>query len=80
MTKILKKSKNPKKKFLEKGALSVFKYTNYLPPCQKSEKTIEPLLRTMPNRQHRRTDWQTGNGYFIGPFWGEDPKKVLLNI
>ena len=38
--------------FLGKRVLSVFKYSNYLPSCKKSEKTIEPFLRKMPN-------WQT---------------------
>ena len=49
MTKFFKKSKNPEK------ALSVFKYSNYLPSCQKSEKAIEPLLRKTQNGHHRRT-------------------------
>ena len=31
--------------FLKKRTLSVFKYFNYLPSCQKSEKTNEPFLK-----------------------------------
>ena len=42
--------------FLKKRALSVIKYSNYLPTCQKSEKTND-----------RQTDRQTDNGNFIGP-------------
>ena len=42
--------------FLERKALSVFKYSDCLPLCQKSEKTNEPFLRKTPNwwtdRQH----------------------------
>ena len=70
-------TKTRKKKFLEKGALSVFKYSNYLPPCQKSEKSIEPFLRTMPNRQHRRTDRQL---LFYRTLLGRGSKKFFLNI
>ena len=33
--------------FLEKRALSVFQYLNYLPLCQKSEKPNEPFLRKL---------------------------------
>ena len=33
--------------FLEKRALSVFQYSNYLPLCQKSEKPNEPFLRNL---------------------------------
>ena len=46
--------------FLEKKALTVFTYSNYLPSCKKSEKTNEPSLRKMPNwRTDRQTDGQT---------------------
>ena len=38
-----------KNEFPGKRALSVFRYSNYLPSCQKSEKTIEPFLRKSPN-------------------------------
>ena len=38
------KMNSPRKK-----ALSVFKYSNYLPLCNKSEKTIMPFLRKMLN-------------------------------
>ena len=44
----------------KKRALLVFKYSNYLPLCQKSEKTNEPFLRKMPKGQ-------TDNSDFIGP-------------
>ena len=47
--------------FLEKG-LSVFKYSNFLSLCKKSEKTNDPFLRKMPNWQtnwHRQTGRQT---------------------
>ena len=37
--------------FQEKRALSVFKYSNYLPSPKKSEKTNGPFLRKTPNRQ-----------------------------
>ena len=33
--------------FLEERALSVFQYWNFLPLCQKSEKSNEPLLRKL---------------------------------
>ena len=35
--------------YWKKRALSVFKYSNYLPSRKKTEKTNEPLLRKMPN-------------------------------
>ena len=41
--------------FPGKRALSVFKYSNYLPLCKKNrpipEKNDDPFLRKMPNRQ-----------------------------
>ena len=40
----------------KKRSLSDFRYSNYLPSCQKSEKIKEPFLRKMLNW---RTDWQT---------------------
>ena len=43
--------------FLEKRALSVFKYSNYLPPCKKLEKTNEPFLRKILNWQCDRQQW-----------------------
>ena len=63
MTKLFKISKNPnlglfwvlfaqilaKINFLRKKKLSVFKYTNYLPSSQGSEKTNEPFRRKMLN-------------------------------
>ena len=45
--------------FLEKWTVSDVKYSNYLPPCQKSEKTNNPFLRKMSNsRMDRQTDGQ----------------------
>ena len=38
-----------KMNFLGKRALSVSKYSTYLPSFQKSEKTKEPFLRKMSN-------------------------------
>ena len=35
--------------FLEKRALSVFKYSDYVPSCKESEKSNNPILRKMPN-------------------------------
>ena len=49
--------------FLGKRALSVFRYSNYLTSCQKSEKTKKLFLRKMPNWW---TDRQTDVD-FIGP-------------
>ena len=64
--------------FPGKKALSVFKYSNYLTLCKKSEKTNDPFLRKMPDRQtdrqtdrqadgqtDRQTDRQTDNSDFI---------------
>ena len=44
--------------FLEKRALSLFRYSNYLTWCQKSQKTIEQFLREMPKLTDRQTDRQ----------------------
>ena len=35
--------------FLQKRALPVFKYSNYLSSCKKTEKTKDPFLRKIPN-------------------------------
>ena len=48
-------------------ALSVFKYSNYLPSCKKSETTNDPFLRKIQNWQtNRQTDrqqqFQVGRG------------------
>ena len=47
--------------FWKRGLWSVFKYSNYLPPCKKSGKTNDPFLRKMPNwptnRQTHRQRW-----------------------
>ena len=50
--------------FLEKRAQSVFKYSNYLPSCQKSEKKLmshswEKCHAKTDRQTHRRTDRQT---------------------
>ena len=59
---------------LEKGPLSVFKYSNCLLSYKKSEKTNNPFLRKMPNwwtdRQMDRQQWfyrtfPAGNYMFI---------------
>ena len=42
-------TKLAKMNFLEKRALSVLKYPNYLPSLQKIRKTNQPFLRKMPN-------------------------------
>ena len=63
--------------FPGKKAKSLFKYSNYLPSWQKSEKTNELFLRKMLNWQmDRQTDRQTGNGGFIGLSvgWGSNYK------
>ena len=49
---------------MEKMVLAVFKYFNYLPSCQKSEKTNEQFLRKMQNGQTGR---RKENRDFIGP-------------
>ena len=60
--------------FWKKGLWSVFKYSNYLPPCKKSGKTNDPFLRKMPNwPTNRRTD----NGDFIGLFIERGSKKAI---
>ena len=76
MTKFFKKSKKPfwghvailafcaqiwaKMNFVGKTDLSVFKYSNYLSSCQKSEKTNMPFLGKMLNwRMNGQTDRRT---------------------
>ena len=67
--------------FLEEGAQSVFKHSNYLPLCKKSEETGNPFLRKnveltdgQTDRQtDKQTDTHTGNGSFIG----RDPNRTL---
>ena len=60
--------------FLEKRAMSVFRYSNYLSLCQKSEKTIEQFLRKTPNWwTDRQTDRATDKNDFkasVGRFLG----------
>ena len=40
--------------------LSVYKYFNHLPSCEKSEKTNDPFLRKMPNWQTDKQQWFFG--------------------
>ena len=47
---------------MEKRALPVFKYSNYLPSSQKSQKTNASFLRKMKRQTDRQTD-----SYFVGP-------------
>ena len=50
---------------LDKRALSVFRYFNYLPSLQKLEKVIEQFLIKTPNwRANRWTEGQTVNSDF----------------
>ena len=64
---------------LQKASISAFKYSNYLPLCQKSEKTNQSFLRKMLNIQtNRHMDRQTDNSDFIGPSTGEG-FKILYN-
>ena len=53
--------------FLEKKALSVFKYSNYLPSCRKSETTDDPFQRKMSNWQTYRKHWFYRNFLRTGP-------------
>ena len=55
------------------NALSVFKYSNYLLSCQKSEKANEPFFKK--KRTDAQIDRQTDNSDFIGPSKGWGPKK-----
>ena len=75
MTKFFKKSKKPYFgamwrfwPFLKKD--SVFKYSNYLPLCQKLEKTNMPFLSKMLNWRmgwmNIQTEGQTDNHDFVG--------------
>ena len=72
-----------KMNFSGKKLVSVFKYSNYLPSCQKSEKTNMPFLRKMLNwRMDGQTDGRkTDNHDFVGPSVGRGPViKVTLNF
>ena len=59
--------------FLEKRALSVVKYSNYLPSCQKSEKLMSYSREKchIDGQTHQQTDGQTDrqveNSDFIAP-------------
>ena len=63
-----------KQNFLEKRALSVFRYSNYLPSCQKSEKTNEQFCGKTVNWW---ADRQTSNCDFIGPSVGRGSKTFM---
>ena len=82
MTKFFKNSEKPwghfgpflpkfrqKINFPGKGTLSVVTYSNYLPLCQKSEKTNRPFPR-------KKTD----NSDFIGPSVHIHNQFVLLHL
>ena len=63
-----------KNHIVQKRALPVFKYSNYLPSCQKSEKKLmshsweKCWTDWWVDRQiDRQTDRQTDNGDYIGP-------------
>ena len=63
---------------LEKWALSVFKSSNYLSWCNKSEKTCDPFLRKIPNwHMDKETDRQR---LFLGPSIGLGSKKTFYNV
>ena len=65
----------------KKGALSVFKYSNNLPLCQKLEKNNQPFLRKMANwRTDRWTDNQTERRGFIGSFVRRGSNKSGLEL
>ena len=75
--------------FLEKRTLSVFKYSNYLPSCKKSEKTNDPFLRKMLNwctDRQADTDGQTNDdsffflGNFIEPSVGRGSKNHIFSV
>ena len=64
-----------KMNFPRKNPLSVFKYSNYLPSCKKSEKTNVPFLRKMLKWwMGRQVEGQTDNHNFVGPSlgWGSN--------
>ena len=58
-----------KKDFPGKRVLSGFKYSNYLPLCQKLEKANEFI----PEKIAKLLDGQTDNSDFIGPSVGLGP-------
>ena len=63
----------------EKRAQSIFRYCNYHPSCEKSEKTNEPFLRKMPNwKTDRQMDrWMDRQATVIlwDPPWDGGPKN-----
>ena len=78
MTKIFKKSNNPKKKIAWKKGLSVFKYSNYLPPCQKSEKQYWATSENNAE-QTAKTDWLTDRQWlFYRTLLGRGSKKMFF--
>ena len=58
-----------KMNFPGKKALSVFKYSNYLPSCPKSEKTNMIFLRKMLTMD-RQTEGRTNNHDYVEPSVG----------
>ena len=63
---------------LEKRTLSVFKYSNYLPSCKKSEKTNDPFLRKTLNWRTDTPDRQISD--FIGPSVGRESKTQNTSV
>ena len=54
-------------------AFSLFKYSNYLPPCQKlKKKTIERFLKEM-----RTKGWTDRIVNIINPAYVTDPKRKI---
>ena len=62
--------------FVEKWALSVFRFSSYLPSWQKSENTNPPFLRKTSNWWTNR---QTDNGNFIGLSVGQGSNNIVNN-
>ena len=60
------------------SGLYSFKYSNYLPPCKKSEKTDEPFSEKC--QTDGRADGQTDNGDFIGPSVGRRSNMHDKNV
>ena len=58
--------------FLGEIALSVFKYSNYLASCKKSEKTNDLFLA----KNAELTDRKTKKGNFIGPSVGRGSNNM----
>ena len=65
--------------FLEKRALSVFKYSNYLPSCKKAKKNYWKKNVELMGRGWQ-TDRQTDNSDFIEPSVGRGSNKINWEI